>query len=95
MPQLGTSDFRALRSFARFSGMGVLPSPERAAAALDVIQASGDPPELQGMRKIAEGVRAGLLASQAACMQACRDLERLMGQIDERNDRPAPGLGGA
>ena len=95
MPQLGNAEFRALRSFARFTGMGVFPSAERADVALEVIRASGDPPELAGVRKLAEGVRAGLLASQAACIQACRDLERLMSRIEAQNDQPAPGLGGA
>jgi hypothetical protein len=92
MSSLELGGYRSLRTFGRFVCMGVLPSRERADDALNVINASGSGPELERLRGIAEAVQSGVLASQALCVEALRDLEQV---FDGQGDPPRPGMGNA
>lgn len=90
---LEESDYKALRTFVRFAAMGVMPSRERADAAIEVVKAAGSD-GLVRVCEVAEGIRKGVLASQGACQDACGELERVWGQAETRNERPAPGANG-
>ena len=89
---LEEADYKAVRNFLRFSAMGVMPSQERANAALDVVKASG-PENLVRVREVAEGVRKGVLSEQGACLDACREIERAWGHVEASNERSSPGFG--
>ena len=89
---LEETDYKALRSFVRFAAMGVMPSRERASAAIDVIQAAGSD-DLVRVREVAEGVCKGVLASYGSCIKACGELDRAWGQTEARIDRVTPGSG--
>lgn len=87
------TEFKALRSIVRFVGMGVMPSTERAEAALDTIDTANASQQLASVRQIAETVLQGALPRQELCIQANKDLERLMylSDSDGVSDRNVPG----
>jgi hypothetical protein len=87
------TDFRALRAFMRFAAMGVMPSRERADAAVEVINTANST-LLERAREVAEGARNGVLASHAICMTACSELDRAYGQTQADIERVSAAPGG-
>lgn len=74
---MSRDDLRTISSFINFSGMGVLPSAERATAVLSIAQSAD--PGLNNLRDvciIAKSVRGGMLPSQVSCSQAHEELSR-------------------
>jgi hypothetical protein len=85
-------ELKTARTFIRYVGMGVMPSHERADAALDVIdllEATPEQHELSLVKKIAMGIRAGILADQSDCLQAAAELQRIM----DAGEQPVPRQG--
>lgn len=71
---MSRDDLKAISSFIHFSGMGVLPSAERATAVLSIVQSADPGHNLRDVTNIAKSVLGGMLPSQSSCSQAYEEL---------------------
>lgn len=86
---MNIDDMKTTRSMLRWAGMGVMPSPARAAAAVDMIRAF-DGRLVDEIRAVADSAARGVIPSQQACQKAQTQLQVVFDQVrsgDEEQER--------